>query len=523
MKTKKDHPPKTFSFAKPATWLATEKRNWLVPGFLLLPLFYFAMSKSRGPFLARLGLGLASLLLGWSIARSPRWKAFAERMEPFWKNNFCLAAVVILYMVAVLGLLPRAYRTNDDINILLDIQGRYATSYMSLVLGRCLSFLYGLAPSFPFYGIFLYFIHACSLFLFIKTFSHLRNFSAWFPFFLIAYFSLYTPFLMQVSYNHAAFIIGVNALMYGASRLMEGERRTVVFLMSGLPFAFGFLVRKQVLLGALLFSAVIFAWLLIRDKRSWRALAVFFVPAVLMISAETLTVRYGVSETYKTFQRFNSLRGRVHGFPILNRNKNNSRLLAANGWMKNDMTVFRKWFFLNERKFNETTMRNFFIEGRRGPAIRPKDALSTAGDFIDQYPIQIFFLLSLAVLMVFFARFKESKWVLLNALYNFFGMFTMALVARFPSYIGEPLFLLLLGSTVLFIFNGRANAEPRTPKSRPLFAFFIACSLAVLSFNGLGLARKAGYLTSQLKKERAISQKMNTVYSGALFLVQPIS
>jgi hypothetical protein len=520
MRAEKDGPAKAFSFSKPATWLATEKRSWLLLGILLLPLLYFVMSKSRGSFFARLGPGISSLLAGWLIARSPRWNAFAERMGPFWKNNFRIAAVVILYMVMVLGLSPRAFLTNDDMGILFDIKGGFAVSFMSLILGRCLGLLYGLAPSFPFYGIFLYLIHACSLFLFIKAFSRLRRFTAWFPFFLIAYLSFYAQFLMEVSYNNASFMIGINALMYCVSRLMEEERRTVVFTLSGLLFAFCFMVRKWVLLVLLLFSAVIFARLLIRDKRSWKGLAVFFIPVMLIFSADRLMARYGVSETYKAYQRFNILRGNVQDNPILNQNKRNPRLLMANGWTENDMMLFKYWFFTNERKFNETTMKNFFIEKPPGSAIRPKDVISRTGALIAEYYIQFFLLASLLVLTVFLTRFKESKLVLLNAVYISAGMLALRVFAHIPSRVGDPLFLLPLASTVLFVFQGRANAEPRKPWSRPLYAFFIACCIAVLSLNCIRHVRRAEWVTSNLKKERAITQRMNTAYSGALFLAR---
>jgi hypothetical protein len=518
IRTEKDGPVKAFSFSKPSTWLATEKRSWLFLGILLLPLLHFVISKGRGLFFAELGPGIASLLGGWFIARSLRWNAFAERMGFFWKNNFRIAAVVILFMVMVLGLSPRAFHTNDDIAILLDIRGGFAVSFMSLILGRCLSLLYSLAPSFPFFGIILYFTHACSLYLFIKAFSRLKRFSAWFPFFLIAYLSFYAQFLMEVSYNNASFMIGINALMYCVSRLMEEERRTVVFMLSGLFFAFCFMVRKEALLGVPLFSAVIFAWLLIRDKRSWKGLVVFFIPVMFIFSADRLMARYGVSKTYKAYQRFNSLRGALHDYPILSRNRDNARLLMANGWTKNDMALFRNWFFPNERKFNETTMKNFFKEKRPGRDIRPKDVVSRTGYLIDEYHVQFFFLASLLILTVLLTRFKENKLMLLNVVYITAGMLAMTLVARFPHHIGDPLFLLPIESTVLFVFRGGANVEPRKPWNRPLYAFFIACCMAVLSLNGIGHARRAEYLISMLKEERAIMQRVNVEYSGSLFL-----
>jgi len=520
MRAEKDGPAKAFSFSKPATWLATEKRSWLFLGILLLLLLYFAMSKSRGSFLARLGPGIFSLLAGWLIARSPRWNAFTERMGSFWKNNFRIAAVVILYMVVVLGLSPRAFLINDDMGILFEIRGGFAVSFMSLILGRCLSLLYGLAPSFPFYGIFLYLMHACSLYLFIKAFSRLGRFNAWFPFFLIAYLSLYARFLMEVSYTNASFMIGINALMYCFSRLMEEEKRTVVFMMFGLFFAFCFLVRKWVPFALLIFSAVIFAWLLIRYKRSWKGLAVFFIPVMLIFSADWLMARYGVSETYKAYQRFNSLRGNVQDSPILNQNKRNPRLLMANGWTENDMMLFHYWFFTNERKFNETTMKNFFIEKSPGRAVRPKDVMSRTGPLIAEYYIQFFLLASLLVLTVFLARPKENKVVLLNAVYISAGMLALRLFAHIHPHVGNPLFLLPLASTVLLVFQGPANAAPRKPWSRPLYAFFVACCMAVLLLNGIGHARRAEYLTAMLKKERTITQRMNAAYSGALFLAR---
>ena len=511
-------PAKAFSFSKPTTWLATEKRSWLFLGILLLPLLYFMMAKNRGLSFVGLGLGVASLLGGWFIARSPRWNAFAERTASFWKNNFYIAAVVILYVAMVLGFSPRGFSTNDDIGILSDIRGGFGVSHMSLVLGRCLSLLYGLAPSFPFYGVFLYLMHALSLYLFIKAFSRLRGFAAWFPFFLVAYLSLYARFLMQVSYNNASFMIGINALIYCVSRLMEEERRKVVFMLSGLLFAFCFMVRKQALLGVLLFSAVIFAWLLLRDRRSWKGLAIFFIPALLIVSTDRLMARYGVSETYKAYQRFNSLREEIHGYPILVWNKDNSHLLRANGWTKNDMILFRYRFFPNERKFNETTMKNFFLEKLPRRALRPKEAISRTGRLIDDFPIQFFFFASLLVLTVFLTRFKESALVLLNTVYISAGMLAMKMFVKLPHRIGDPLFLLPLAWTVLFIFQGRANAEPRKTWNRPLYAFFIASCIAILSFNGIGYARRAEYLTSRLKKEKAITQRLNAAYSGALFL-----
>jgi len=190
----------------------------------------------------------------------------------------------------------------------------------------------------------------------------------------------------------------------------------------------------------------------------------------------------------------------------------------ANGWTKNDMTLFRYYYFPNERKFNETTMKNFFIEKLPGRAIRPKDVISGTGRLLDEYHIQFFLLASILVLTVFLTRFKENTLILLNAVYISAGMLAMALVARFPSRIGDPLFLLPLESTVLFIFWSGVNVEPRKPWNRPLYAFFIACCMAVLMLNGIGHARMAENLTSEMKKAGAITQRMNAAYSGALFL-----
>jgi len=518
MRAKKECPIKAFSLSKPATWLATESRNWMLLGILLLPLLYFVMTKNRGSVLARLGLGISGLLGGWVVARSSRWKSFAERIGPFWKNNSCIAAVVILFMVMVLGLSPRAFRTNDDVGIMLDIRGGFAVSFMSLILGRGLSLLYGMARSIPFYGIFLYFMHACSLYLFIKAFSRLRGFTPWFPFFLVAYLSLYARFLMEVSYNNSAFMIGINALMYCGSRLIEGEQRTFCFMLSGLLFAFCFMVRKQVLPGVLLFSAVMLAGILFREKRSWKGLVIFFIPVMLIFSAERLVARYGVSDTYKAFKRFNSFRSALHGYPILFQNRNNRRLLMANGWTKNDMTLFRFYFFPNERKFNETTMKNFFIERQPRRVIKPKDVLSGTRRLLDEYPVQFFLLASILILTFFLNGFKESTLIFFNAVYISAGMLSMTLVARFPNRIGNPLFLLLLESTVFFVFWGAANVVPRKPWNRPLYGFFIACCMAVLLLNGIAYARRAELLTLTMRKAGAIMQRMDAVYPGALFL-----
>jgi hypothetical protein len=78
-------------------------------------------------------------------------------------------------------------------------------------------------------------------------------------------------------------------------------------------------------------------------------------------------------------------------------------------------------------------------------------------------------------------------------------MLAMRAFAHINRNVGDPLFLLPLASTVLFVFQGRANAEPRKPWTRPLYAFFITCCMAVLSLNGMGHAQKAEYLTSMLK------------------------
>lgn len=518
MRAERHHPGKAFLFLKPISWLTAERGGWLFLGILFLILLHVVIFKGRNLLFRELGLGTVSLLLGWLIARSPRWRVFAERMGRFWKNDFCIAAVVILYIVMVLRLLPRVFSTNDDMGILSDIRGGFAAGHMSLILGRFLSLLYDLAPSFPFYGIFLYFMHACSLYLFIKTFSRLRRFAAWFPFFLIAYLSLYALFLMEVGYNNASFMIGINALMYGASRLLEEERRTVVFMLSGLLFAFCFMVRTRALFGVLLFSAVIFASLLIRDKRSWKGLAIFFIPVLLIVSTDHLIARYGVSETYKAFHRFNTLREALRNSDRFSRNINNPHLLRANGWTKNDMTLFKYRFFPNERKFNDRTMKNFFLEKRPRRPLRPRDVLSRTGRLIKAFPIQFLFLASLLLSTIFLTGFKENTFVLLNAVYFSAGFLAMDTFMKLPHRIGDPLFLLPLESTVLFVFQDRINDEPRKAWNRPLTAFFVAVCMVVLSLNGLGYGRRVEALNSRMKKEREISQRINAAYTGALFL-----
>lgn len=274
-----------------------------------------------------------------------------------------LLAVTFFYVLVLLVAFRQTYLENDNLGILYDLQHGYTVSFMSVLLGKILTFLYlSVSDAVPWYGLVLYVISGIALYLMLLSLDTLcRN--RWLKnsaFVLVLVF--FSRFIVTVSYNAASIAIGFSCLLALMVYLRAAARpRTWVVLVLGFLFSFSYLVRIMGLRAVLIFGAVAVGYEVItRVRKSFLHFALFLLPLILVYGADVAVQKYAVSDEHRAYKEWNSLRGKFHGFPVSHLNVGNEEILRVNRWRPIDYQMLLNWAFFDERRYNTETLQNVF-------------------------------------------------------------------------------------------------------------------------------------------------------------------
>lgn len=408
-----------------------------------------------------------------------------------------LLAATAGYVLLVLAFFPQSYWENDNLGILDDIRQGHTVSFMSVLLGRVLSFLYrNVADSVPWYGVLMYGVTGAAFCLAAVSIDRLCRRRV-FKYAFLAVLAVHgARFLVNVSYNATSITIGFACLVTLLVHLRSQERPgwwTVLGL--GILFTFTYLVRTSGLKAVGLFASLVVGYELVsRWRTSWRPVALFLLPLAATLAIDAGLNRFTISEEHLRFRQWNAVRGKVHDYPVLSANDGNEELLEVNDWDPIHYTLLQSWAFFDETKFTAETVGNIRkysvpLPGDDGVPIGT--ILGHTGDLLRDYWPQWLILVVLALPAFLSGRRRVALLQVALALMFLGGGTLMATYLRFPARIAYPLFFGAMLCSFFLVFRrdrGEAAGDEQTKASRP----FLAVALLLLVLGAIDAVDVAG-------------------------------
>lgn len=374
----------------------------------------------------------------------------------------------LLFMNCVEFFYPVHYEVNDDLGLENFLSNGFDAVFMTVLAGKLVKGLYSINPFVGFYPLFLFFVHSLSLTaVFYCVVSLFNNASRIIKVELLLFLCLilvfYAKALIALTFTTTAFLVGFSGVVLFCVFLVRHSDSLIELLLPGLLFGLSYLVRPDSAKGVLVFAlpVLLLALLYYAKNHLYRMLVpalCFLSPVLVLICAEQVVYEFATTNEYKDFVEFNAVRGKIHGFPVVRKLKNNQELLAINGWSANDCAMFRNWFFAHEDKFNQQTVANVF-------AFIPTTSLFEKVKKLSLLSTQRFFsqlwkkhtLLCVLSIICFFACIYKQRNVVLLVFFLFYfayvfsGMLVLSEFWRLPSRIAAPI---LLGiSFLVFCFS----------------------------------------------------------------------
>jgi hypothetical protein len=438
------------------------------------------------------GVVLTSLTINMFLEKSIRrhhWLAFLSSLA-------FVAAIILIY--------PRFLSTDDDAGILFDIQAGYLPPFISSLLGRSLSALYlHVGSEIPWYGIGLYLGDALALAVFIYGICVIDDEEQGKWIILEGVLFAFAALLMTPSYNSSSLMCGIAALFVTIVYIRRGEATSGRILSLGALFALAFLFRKSSVVAIMAFGAVAVLIVVFRALPSrWSGFRpllsaakpwlIFILPFILCFAANLAVEKIDLRDPAEAkYQAFNKLRGGIHSYPIANLNRDNKKLLEANGWTKNDYDLFCNYFFIDDSKYTTDTVKNVYkysksvVKARLLSSSAIKDALK---GLLHLVPCFVFILIGLFYSIRLGGGKLQGVAICGSALAI---AFAMLLFARLPDYIALPV---LFETALLPIAVVGPAAPPRRRRlgSREaiLLLLLFLFPFATFSFNKIETVRK---------------------------------
>jgi hypothetical protein len=277
------------------------------------------------------------------------------------------AIVALLYIVTISSIFPIHYHANDDLAIESFLSTGNDPVFLSILAGKFIQFLYSLNQNIGFYSLTLLFVQWISLSVLIYcfvVFIKKTNLSRILVIlFAIASLLLFTHLIISLTFTTTAFIIGFAGVVLFVNNFINGKGRNFPFFVSGILLSISYLIRPIAVNGVLLFSLPILVWVVVTHFKGnirtvFFSMLLMFLPLLITRYSEKFTYKYGTSDEFKSFRKFNAVRGRIHDNPAVYKILENQDLFDLNGWTQNDFLLLLNWYFAHEDKYNIKTLSN---------------------------------------------------------------------------------------------------------------------------------------------------------------------
>jgi hypothetical protein len=389
-------------------------------------------------------------------------QGFNRQICQLFRNDSFSFSFVVFFIAYLLLVLPRTYGVNDNVGILFNAEQGFISEFTSFFYMKLLHLLYHTSNNMPWYGLTLYFAHILSLFIFVRSLAMIKSFETFFIPFLIVYLYFYSFFITQIDYTSTSIMVGANSLF--AFLVLLSNRKISIFsvLALGLLFSLSFAIRMDGGFAVLVYGLPIIGLFLISkypNKIYLMYFVIFFIPFLLLLIGDNLARTYLTSPEYQQYHEFNSLRGKIHYFPIMDANRNNHKILAENNWTTQDYDRFANWNFFDERKYNTNTLSNIFkysvleeenkIQKYFGLYFQKLSQLINHPE--NQW--HLYFLLLICVLIIFKFYWLLALITFCYLTYAISLSIYLDIFYRFPNRIAHPLLLMCASFVIFLIFH----------------------------------------------------------------------
>ena len=436
------------------------------------------------------------------------------------------------------------FAINDDSVIERILSGRYSleansiVSFMTLILGKCLSVLYSLfGTNFSWYGFFLLLINFLVGIAIIRLGTiDKRSFNLWI---VILVLVLITPFNILTPTYTVTSILSCGVGILGLFNALVRETRNTEILSYLFLISVGFLIRPEALLGVIaILIPVCMVFLFLNKDQINKTKAIVSLSGILFIIISLQIIQRIMFERYyrtnsliADYLNFQSIRHEIFYTPALL--KLHQAVISQdvlNGiWSNVDFILLRNWGYADFKVFSYENFligRDFVSNFIGLSGLLQSNPISTIQginqSLFDIFPL-LFIVISVITSFFILYKFGTTNRIMLTVIISsyFFSFYLMVATLRLPFRITFPYLVLFLISIVLFEKILR-NQIYRVYAKVYLIAFVIIQVLALQLNSELGLI---GVLNSNRAKleiaERRDFELLQSIDSGTF--VGPIS
>jgi hypothetical protein len=278
-----------------------------------------------------------------------------------WPLAGAVAVVVPLLLFSIVVFQP-SYDTNDDAAISFIAAGKVILEspdehmvFTHFLLGLMLKRLYLWAPSIPWYGTYLFFIHALAHIALVYMLLKQHVAARWLGVYLLYASVVGLMLLTSLQFTTTAFLAaqsGVLLGLFGFSRAAEGDARLArrTTLAAALLLTVSALVRWHVFMlffGLALPAAGVLVWLHRRQKPLIvkAACLTALILGGLIGLAHLNTIYYARDPRWSDFYSYNELRAKINDLAWVYYSPETAHVFPKVGWSVNDYGMIQSWFF----------------------------------------------------------------------------------------------------------------------------------------------------------------------------------
>lgn len=402
------------------------------------------------------------------------------------RKRIITAAGLLLSMSVLLVIGTRGFHTNDDPAMASIASGAFNGRpdvrwvFIQPTVSVPVTFLYRALPALPWYGMLLYAVQIGSVLLIADVMCRrARSLGYANLIVLSALLAAVVPrFLLSLSFTGTAFLAAIAAMVglldLSAHRTWRSHRLLAFAVL--VLFALSISIRAPATVAAGLVGAPL---LLIISARRWRMAAVAGVVLVAVVGANMLALR-GSSEEYRTYLRYNAVRGELQGTPRIEASALSPERLERVGWTELDRRLFASFFFDDSETYGMERISTV------ASLTEPVTNLSFGGfvaDVVLVYP-ELLLLLGLLVAASFAKGRRRVGFVSLGIAAIGLGcMVWLNMNLRLPERVALPIWtsMVLFAGVSPLAFGGLGQRHS-TPSTAPVWpSFWPRLLVAVLS------------------------------------------
>ncbi|NQV05662.1 DUF2029 domain-containing protein [bacterium] len=288
-------------------------------------------------------------------------KALVAR--PIWWSAWITTGFASLLFL----LLTPTFNSNDDISMMFIANGSWFGEpqahlvFTNPIIGQAVASLYGWIPAIPWYPVYLFALSCITLFVLVwLVLTDRREHFGWRLLSLSAVVAVFETWLwMNVQFTSVAIALGgAGVVLYAA---MAGSERIPVWVIAGAGTMIGVasLVRWRSFQAVVILAIPIIV-LMVRaipwKRQAWFAGAAL---AVVVLGIAFQSIYYAGDDEWNDFFAFNEVRGTLHNSTRLNVAAGDPDVLTAVGWSRNDLNMFKRFFYVDNDVYNTDTLTTF--------------------------------------------------------------------------------------------------------------------------------------------------------------------